>query len=64
MAQKINEEMWCYNCEHVWETEDYYNCHSCPNCNNEPIRIYRTSSFTCFYAMEAKQKEKDNAKLH
>lgn len=27
--QKINENMWCYNYEHEWNTDDYYECKDC-----------------------------------
>lgn len=55
--QKIEEHMWCWHCEHEWDTDDYYNCSECPNCKTEPIRIFRTSSFGFFYAHVAKHPE-------
>lgn len=42
--QKIEENMWCWNCEHEWDTDDYYECKTCPNCQIEPVHIMRTSS--------------------
>ena len=34
--------MWCWHCEHEWDTDDY--CKACPNCQIEPVHIVRTSS--------------------
>lgn len=55
--EKIKEEMWCYHCDNFWETDDYYNCKSCPNCTTEPIRICRTSSTGFVYEYEARRPE-------
>jgi Zn finger protein HypA/HybF involved in hydrogenase expression len=55
---KITEEMWCFHCEHIWETEDYFSCESCPSCKNTPARIFRTSSFSYVYAYLEKHPEK------
>ena len=52
--QKIKENMWCFHCEHEWETEDYFNCKECPNCKPNNQRIYRTSSFSFMYAYHEK----------
>jgi uncharacterized CHY-type Zn-finger protein len=52
--EKIQEEMWCGNCDHQWITDDYFNCNSCPNCETTPIKIYRQSSFSFVYAYMAK----------
>jgi Zn finger protein HypA/HybF involved in hydrogenase expression len=59
---KIEEEMWCWHCEHYWKTDDYYECKECPNCKNEPTRFMRTSSTGFAYAWMAKHKleERDN----
>ena len=57
MKQKIKENMWCFHCEHEWETDDYYNCKVCPNCKPEYQRIYRTSSFGFAYAHVEKHPE-------
>jgi uncharacterized CHY-type Zn-finger protein len=57
MLPKISEHMWCYHCEHEWETDDYYNCKECPNCKQEPIHIMRTSSTGYLYAWMAKHKD-------
>lgn len=48
--QLVEENMWCFNCEHEWHTEDYINTRSCPNCKTKPIRIYRTSGTAFVYA--------------
>lgn len=53
---KIEEIMWCFECEHTWTTDDYHNCNECPECKNK--RIYRTSSFSYFYAYLEKHPEK------
>jgi len=44
------EDMWCFHCEHEWNTKDYFNENKCPNCKKKPIRIYRTSSTAFVYA--------------
>lgn len=54
--QKIAEEMWCFNCEHVWNTDDYFACKECPACK-AATRIYRTSSTAYFYANLEKHPE-------
>lgn len=59
MHPVISEEMWCFHCEHYWTTDDYFNCHSCPNCNIVPIMVFRTSSFTYMYAYIAKHPEEE-----
>jgi uncharacterized CHY-type Zn-finger protein len=59
MEEKIHEEdMWCFNCEHIWNTKDYFNCDKCPNCDTEPVRLYRTSGTAYFYAYLEKHPEK------
>lgn len=58
MATSVEENMWCFNCEHEWHTDDYHNCKKCPVCNIEPVRIYRTSSYSWFYAYLEKHPEK------
>lgn len=55
--RKITEEMWCFNCEYEWITDDYYECIKCPNCNTEPVRIYRQSGYSFFYAYLEKHPE-------
>ena len=55
---KISEEMWCYHCEHIWQTDDYHGCNKCPNCTTEPVQMYRTSSFSFVYAYLNKHPEK------
>jgi Zn finger protein HypA/HybF involved in hydrogenase expression len=55
---KLTEMMWCYQCEHEWETNDYLNCDKCPNCTTEPIQILRQSSTSFVYAYMAKKKVK------
>jgi len=62
MDTKISEHMWCYHCEHEWETDDYLNCDVCSNCTTEPIQIYRTSSFAFAYAYMAKHPRADDYK--
>ena len=62
--QKIEEDMWCFNCEHTWVTDDYLNCVKCPNCDKERVRIYRTNSFMCFYAMREKEQLKRPVEFH
>lgn len=58
--QKIEENMWCFHCEHTWVTDDYLNCVKCPNCDTEPVRIYRQSGFAGFYAhIEKYKKDKE-----
>jgi Zn finger protein HypA/HybF involved in hydrogenase expression len=58
LNQKIAEEMWCYNCQHEWHTDDYFNCNVCPKCNGD--RIYRCSGYGYFYAhLERNPEEKD-----
>lgn len=54
---KIAETMWCFHCEHEWDTDDYHNCNSCPNCKTEPVRLYRTSGFAWLYAYLEKHPE-------
>ena len=46
----IKEEMWCFECDGVFITEDYFQCKECPLCGNIKGRLYRTSSFGFFYA--------------
>jgi predicted Zn-ribbon and HTH transcriptional regulator len=58
----LKENMWCYNCEHEWETPDYHNCNKCPNCTIEPIHMYRTSSTACLYAQFGKNRSKNEQK--
>ena len=53
--QKITEKMRCFNCEHEWTTNDYFECKECPNCKYEPVRIYRQGGF--FYAYLEKHPE-------
>ena len=53
----MEEEMWCFNCEHTWITKDYHNCNECPNCKKKPIRIYRQSSTSYVYAYFEKHPE-------
>ncbi len=57
MSKVIAENMWCFHCEHNWDTEDYHACISCPNCYVKPVRIYRTSSTTYAYAYMEKHPE-------
>jgi glutaredoxin len=47
--RKHVEEMWCFSCDGIWETQDYYNCNQCVHCGSTS-RLYRTSSFSYFYA--------------
>lgn len=51
---KITENMWCWNCDHEWKTDDYYACKECVNCKIVPVRIMRTSSIGFVYAWEEK----------
>lgn len=53
---KYEKEMWCFNCEHEWITDDYLNCNKCPSCITEPIRIYRTDSTAIVYAQIERSK--------
>lgn len=63
MEQSHFENMWCFNCDHEWTTDDYYNCNACPNCNTIPIRIYRTSSTAFAYAHIAKHPEQYHPRI-
>lgn len=54
---KRPENMWCFNCEYEWFTDDYFNCNECPKCNQHPI--YRTSSTSFFYAYLSKHPDKN-----
>ena len=58
MRQKIPEIMWCFHCDHEWPTDDYFECVKCPNCETQPVKIYRTSSFSWLYAYMEKHPEK------
>lgn len=51
---KRKENMWCQNCEHEWETDNYLECIQCPNCKFDPPRIMRTSSISYVYAIMEK----------
>jgi Zn finger protein HypA/HybF involved in hydrogenase expression len=56
--EKIPEHMWCSNCDHEWDVDDYFDCNQCPNCTVNPVQIYRTSSFAFAYAYMAKHPKK------
>ena len=58
MLPKIEENMWCFNCEHEWKTPDYHNCNSCPKCNSTK-KLYRTSSTSFVYAYIEKHPDKE-----
>jgi predicted RNA-binding Zn-ribbon protein involved in translation (DUF1610 family) len=55
---KIKETLWCYDCEKIFETEDYlHEDHICPECGS--VKLYRTSSTSFVYAYNTKEKEKN-----
>ena len=51
----IEADMWCYNCEHEWITDDYYKCNECPECKG--TKLYKTNSFSFAYAYLNKHPE-------
>ena len=55
--EEKNQKMWCSECEQFFDTQDYFNCNHCENCNSKTI--VRVSSTAFVYAYENKQREKE-----
>jgi DNA-directed RNA polymerase subunit RPC12/RpoP len=55
--QDKKQPMWCSECEHLFETEDYSNCVECEKCKSKTVIRVGSTSFV--YAFQNKQREKE-----